>query len=83
VDSRTILDSVGAEKLLGKGDMLFCPSGYPKPVRIQGAFVSDKEVNSVVDFLKGQNPGIVGYNEEISKKIRSQYAINSRPDFLS
>lgn len=71
VDSRTILDSVGAEKLLGKGDMLFYPSGYPKPVRIQGAFVSDKEVNSVVDFLKGQNPGIVGYNEEISKKIAS------------
>ena len=71
VDSRTILDSVGAEKLLGKGDMLFYPSGYPKPVRIQGAFVSDKEVNSVVEFLKGQNPGIVGYNEEISKKIAS------------
>ena len=71
VDSRTILDSVGAEKLLGKGDMLFYPSGYPKPVRIQGAFVSDKEVNSVVDFLKGQNPGIVAYNDEISKKIAS------------
>jgi len=69
VDSRTILDSVGAEKLLGKGDMLFYPSGYPKPVRIQGAFVSDKEVNSVVDFLKGQNNGTVVYNEEISKKI--------------
>jgi len=71
VDSRTILDSVGAEKLLGKGDMLFYPSGYPKPVRIQGAFVSDKEVNSVVEFLTGQNPGIVGYNDEISKKIAS------------
>jgi len=74
VDSRTILDSVGAEKLLGKGDMLFYPSGYPKPVRIQGAFVSDKEVNSVVEFLKGQNPGIVGYNEEISQKIASGVA---------
>lgn len=71
VDSRTILDSVGAEKLLGKGDMLFYPSGYPKPVRIQGAFVSDKEVNSVVEFLKGQNQGSVGYNEEISQKIAS------------
>ena len=71
VDSRTILDSVGAEKLLGKGDMLFYPSGYPKPVRIQGAFVSDKEVNSVVDFLKGQSSGIVSYNEEISQKISS------------
>lgn len=77
VDSRTILDSVGAEKLLGKGDMLFYPSGYPKPVRIQGAFVSDKEVNSVVEFLKGQNPGIVGYNEEISKKIASGVAVES------
>ncbi len=71
IDSRTILDSVGAEKLLGKGDMLFFPSGYPKPVRIQGAFVSDKEVSSVVEFLKGQNPGTAAYNEEISKKIAS------------
>ena len=77
VDSRTILDSVGAEKLLGKGDMLFYPSGYPKPVRIQGAFVSDKEVNSVVEFLKGQNPGIVGYNEEISKKIASGVTVEA------
>ena len=51
--------------------MLFYPSGYPKPVRIQGAFVSDKEVNSVVDFLKGQSSGIVSYNEEISQKISS------------
>lgn len=69
VDSRTILDSVGAEKLLGKGDMLFYPSGYPKPVRIQGAFVSDKEVNSVVEFLKGQSNGAAVYSEEISQKI--------------
>lgn len=70
VDSRTILDSVGAEKLLGRGDMLFFPSGYPKPVRIQGAFVSDKEVNSVVEFLKGQSKGgVASYNEEISQKI--------------
>ena len=74
VDSRTILDSVGAEKLLGKGDMLFYPSGYPKPVRIQGAFVSDKEVNSVVDFLKNQNQGAVGYSEEITKKIANSAA---------
>lgn len=74
VDSRTILDSVGAEKLLGKGDMLFYPSGYTKPVRIQGAFVSDKEVGHVVEFLKGQNPGIMAYNEEISKKIASGVA---------
>lgn len=52
VDSRTILDMVGAEKLLGKGDMLFYPQGYPKPARIQGPFVSDDEVSRVVDFLK-------------------------------
>ncbi len=49
VDSRSILDMVGAEKLLGKGDMLFYPQGYPKPARVQGAFVSDKEVSDVVD----------------------------------
>ena len=52
VDSRTILDMNGAEKLLGKGDMLFYPQGYPKPARVQGAFVSDPEVSDVVDFLK-------------------------------
>jgi len=71
IDSRTILDTVGAEKLLGKGDMLFYPSGFPKPVRIQGAFVSDREVTGVVEFLKGQNGGPVRYSEEISSKITS------------
>ena len=55
VDSRTILDGAGAEKLLGKGDMLFFPSGYPKPVRVQGAFISDSEVSSVVEFIKSNN----------------------------
>lgn len=70
VDSRTILDMVGAEKLLGKGDMLFYPQGYPKPARIQGAFVSDKEVSDVVDFLKNQAIGNV-YNEDIEEKIKS------------
>lgn len=55
VDSRTILDGAGAEKLLGKGDMLFFPSGYPKPVRVQGAFVSDNEVSDVVEFIKENN----------------------------
>ena len=55
VDSRTILDSNGAEKLLGKGDMLFYPQGYPKPLRVQGAFISDGEVQEVVDFLKAQH----------------------------
>ena len=70
VDSRTILDMVGAEKLLGKGDMLFYPQGYSKPARIQGAFVSDKEVSDVVDFLKNQMIGNT-YAEEIEEKIKN------------
>ena len=70
VDSRTILDMNGAEKLLGKGDMLFYPQGYSKPARIQGAFVSDKEVSDVVDFLKNQTLGNV-YAEDIQAKINS------------
>ncbi len=70
VDSRTILDMNGAEKLLGKGDMLFYPQGYSKPARIQGAFVSDKEVSDVVDFLKNQSLGNV-YAEDIEEKIKS------------
>lgn len=70
VDSRTILDMNGAEKLLGKGDMLFYPQGYPKPARIQGAFVSDKEVSDVVDFLKNQALGNT-YNEDIEEKIQT------------
>ncbi|HBA50384.1 MAG TPA: DNA translocase FtsK [Lachnospiraceae bacterium] len=68
VDSRTILDMVGAEKLLGKGDMLFYPQGYPKPARVQGAFVSDQEVSDVVDFLKNQALGNT-YEAEIEEKI--------------
>lgn len=70
VDSRTILDMVGAEKLLGKGDMLFYPQGYPKPARIQGAFVSDKEVADVVDFLKNQAIGNV-YSDDVEEKIKN------------
>lgn len=70
VDSRTILDMVGAEKLLGKGDMLFYPQGYSKPARIQGAFVSDREVSDVVDFLKNQMLGNT-YAEDIEEKIKS------------
>ena len=67
IDSRTILDSIGAEKLLGKGDMLFCPIGMNKPVRIQGAFVTDKEVESIVDFVKqGRNHK---YDNEMIEKI--------------
>lgn len=70
VDSRTILDINGAEKLLGKGDMLFYPQGYTKPARVQGAFVSDKEVQAVTDFLRNQ--GIdSSYSEEIEMQINS------------
>lgn len=69
IDSRTILDCVGAEKLLGKGDMLFYPMGKVKPVRIQGAFVTDKEVENVVDFIKD---GVeAGYDSEVIDKITS------------
>ena len=67
VDSRTILDMEGAEKHLGKGDMLFYPSGAAKPTRIQGAFISDKEVEKIVEFLK--NNGEVTYNEDILETI--------------
>ncbi len=67
VDSRTILDGSGAEKLLGKGDMLFYPVGYPKPVRVQGCFVSDKEVEKVVTFIKeGEEHK---YDEEVIEEI--------------
>ena len=68
VDSRTILDMVGAEKLLGKGDMLFYPQGYAKPARVQGAFVSDQEVSDVVDFWKNQALGNT-YEEDIEERI--------------
>ena len=72
VDSRTILDMNGAEKLLGKGDMLFYPQGYSKPVRVQGAFVSDNEVSDVVDFLKNQNIGnVYDASNEIEEKMKS------------
>ncbi len=71
VDSRTIIDMGGAEKLLGKGDMLFYPSGYQKPLRVQGAFISDKEVNDVVAFLRESQNDQVNYNDEITSKITS------------
>ena len=72
VDSRPILDMNGAEKLLGKGDMLFYPQGYSKPVRVQGAFVSDNEVSDVVDFLKNQNIGnVYDASNEIEEKMKS------------
>ena len=77
IDSRTILDGAGAEKLLGKGDMLFYPSFLSKPVRVQGAFVSDKEVENIVDFVKINNNSdyvdaieeMLELNEEIEAEI--------------
>ena len=70
VDSRTILDMNGAEKLLGKGDMLFYPQGYQKPARLQGAFVSDEEVSAIVDFLADKNPG-TQYNAQIEQQVNT------------
>ncbi|MBQ8624738.1 MAG: DNA translocase FtsK, partial [Agathobacter sp.] len=70
VDSRTILDMNGAEKLLGKGDMLFNPQGVPKPIRVQGAFVSDKEVADVVRFITEKN-GAASYSAEVQQKLEN------------
>ena len=67
VDSRTILDMAGAEKLLGKGDMLFYPTGMSKPTRVQGAFISDKDVEKIVDFVKSN--GTATYNDDILETI--------------
>ncbi len=75
VDSRTILDMVGAEKLLGKGDMLFYPSNLSKPIRVQGAFISDMEVEEVVSFLKAQN--LTEYDNEIIETIQSEIELDN------
>ena len=78
VDSRTILDMYGAEKLLGKGDMLFSPVGTQKPIRIQGAFISDGEVEKIVDFLKTNAD--VKYNEDIIEKIEKANSTDKELD---
>lgn len=70
IDSRTILDMSGAEKLLGKGDMLFMPIGENKPIRIQGAFISEKEVETLVSFLR--EASLVKYSEEIIEEIEKK-----------
>ncbi len=72
VDSRTIIDSVGAEKLLGNGDMLYYPVGIPKPIRVQGCYLSDKEVENVVTFIKNQEQTI--YDDNVMKEIDRQAA---------
>ncbi len=76
IDSRTILDMNGAEKLLGKGDMLFYPQGVPKPVRVQGAFVSDKEVSDVVNYIKEENEQ-GSYNAAVEEHMNSIEAENT------
>lgn len=75
IDSRTILDSAGAEKLLGNGDMLFNPIGAAKPIRVQGCFLTDEEVESVVDFIKSQESA--NYDEEINEEIERQAAADT------
>ena len=70
IDSRTIIDAAGAEKLLGNGDMLFAPQNLPKPIRVQGAFVSDEERDGVVNFLKN-NAGGPSYNDTVTAHIDS------------
>lgn len=74
-DSRTILDMGGAEKLLGRGDMLFYPVGESKPIRIQGAFISEDEINNLVEYLKSQC--IVQYEEKIVGEINNNFKLSS------
>lgn len=76
IDSRTILDTAGAEKLLGRGDMLFSPVGSNKPARIQGCFVSDEEVEAVTDFIKGRHTA--EYNSEIMEDIENRVAAGNK-----
>ena len=71
IDSRTILDMNGAEKLLGHGDMLFFPAGYPKPVRVQGAFVDAPEVSSVVNYVISHNEDTAGYDHEVVEGVEA------------
>ena len=78
VDSRTILDSVGAEKLLGKGDMLFAPTGVTKPIRIQGAYISDHEVEKIVSFLKQNSEA--NYSQDIMEKIEKSNGTDKEMD---
>ena len=85
VDSRTILDMNGAEKLLGKGDMLFYPAGLQKPVRVQGAFITDEEISNVVDFIK-EKSGSSDYDssvaDRIEKKIQSGSSSQDRDEYF-
>ena len=76
VDSRTIIDMAGAEKLLGKGDMLYYPIGFPKPVRLQGAFINDREVEVITDFLKEET--MAQYDEGVMEGVNGSAAAHGR-----
>ena len=76
IDSRTILDSAGAEKLLGRGDMLFSPVGSNKPNRVQGCFVSDEEVEAVVEYIKGDHSA--DYDDDVMVEIERQAAVEKK-----
>lgn len=79
IDSRTILDASGADKLLGRGDMLFKPVGATKPIRIQCAYIDDKEVERVVEFIKGESTA--RYDEDIIEKIDAGKPVNITDEF--
>lgn len=81
IDSRTIIDAAGAEKLLGNGDMLFYPVGIAKPIRIQGCFLSDKEVETVVEFIKGQEQS--AYDDDVMQEIERQSAQDKKKSSTS
>ena len=78
VDSKTILDTAGADKLIGRGDMLFAPIGSVKPIRVQGAFVDDREVERIVEFINDNNDG-VNFNEEFIRRIEEEAAKCGNP----
>ncbi|MDD6275952.1 MAG: DNA translocase FtsK [Clostridia bacterium] len=80
VDSRTIIDVAGAEKLLGNGDMLFNPMGISKPVRVQGCFISDEEVEAVVGFIKNQGGENHDYDEEVMQEIERQAVMEKKKE---
>lgn len=77
IDSRTIIDSAGAEKLMGYGDMLYYPVGVPKPIRVQGAFLSDKEIETVVEYIKA-NGGAATYDDTVQQEIERQAAADKK-----
>lgn len=80
IDSRTIIDGAGAEKLVGNGDMLFKPQNLNKPIRLQGPFISDDEVRRVIDFIKAQTEEEDQYSEEVIQKIKKNSSTDSDED---